>query len=139
MDRKERKFLGFRQMTENLPCIAGETECPYIVTLLRQDLATAGRPGRITSRVGPTRRLHRTDFEYATNLASVPMTALVVGEKVTFFDETGVVCGTFPCPHNKRRYAQHTYDEYGNRVQTVSHGDQDSPDDETTTVWTFRP
>jgi RHS repeat-associated protein len=142
MNRKERRFLGFRIMRETLPCIgneAGTTGCPWVNTILSQELASAGRPTTIARRVGTTRRLSRTEYQYAVNSASQPMTALLTGETVIFFDQTGTGCSPSPCPTVRRRYAEHFYDEYGNRIRTESHGDLDVSNDQMTTSWSYRP
>ena len=51
-DAEERRFLGFRKATTTLPCIAGETACPYSETTFPAGpgLGRAGGAG------GPVRR-----------------------------------------------------------------------------------
>jgi RHS repeat-associated protein len=123
-------------MNEYLPCI--EAPCPLVVTFLSQSRASAGKPTRITRRAG-SKRLSRTEFVYTDNVAARPMTSLLTRETVTFYDASGVVCSSFPCPNNRRRHTDHTYDSYGNRTESVSLGDEDVVGDELTTTWAFSP
>lgn len=80
MDRFERRFLGFRQVRNTLPCIAGETACPYVDTWLKQDLASAGAPERVEHHDGAGRLLRATESQYTTNGTTVPRVSLLTGQ-----------------------------------------------------------
>jgi RHS repeat-associated protein len=125
MDRAERRFLGFRTVTETLPCIDGD--CPSVVTTLKQDLPSAGKPEKIERRDGTGYVLRTNEYDYTTT-ASPPRTSLLTEERSFFSDETGPA---------KETRAVHQYDAYGNRVQTVFHGDVDEGGDELTSTWAF--
>ena len=47
MDPKERRFLGFRTAKESPPCAPGASTCPFVFTMLRQDLPSAGKIERV--------------------------------------------------------------------------------------------
>ncbi|MCL4822259.1 MAG: hypothetical protein KJ067_24290 [Vicinamibacteria bacterium] len=49
-NREARRFLGLRDdetIRQDLPYIAGETQCSWIETQFRQDLPAVGRPPRV--------------------------------------------------------------------------------------------
>jgi len=127
MDRQERRFLGFHEVTEALPCINGD--CPSVVTTLKQDLPSAGKPEKIERRDGGGHLLQKQEYVYATTTAP-PRTSLLIDESSYTYDLAGAY---------KRTRATHQYDTYGNRTQTAFYGDVDVEDDDTTTTWTFRP
>jgi RHS repeat-associated protein len=125
MDRQERRFLGFREVTQTLPCIDGD--CPVVATTLKQDLASAGKAERIERRDGAGHMLRRSEYVYTTSEAP-PRTSLLTREDSFFGDALGA---------EKQTRAVHQYDSYGNRTQTVFHGDLDEPGDELTSTWAF--
>ena len=139
MDRQERRFLGFHEVIQTLPCITGEESCPSVRTVLKQDLPSAGKPERVERRDGTGRILNVEEYEYTTNAPQIPRTSLLTSERSYSFDETGNGCTSWPCSNGKRTRATHQYDGFGNRTQTAAYGDEDGPNDETTFVWTFRP
>jgi RHS repeat-associated protein len=125
MDRQERRFLGFREVTATLPCINGD--CPTVVTTLKQDLPSAGKPEKVERRDGTGRVLRKTEYVYATS-ETPPRTSVLTQEDSSFSDTVG---------SEKQTRAVHQYDAYGNRLQTILHGDLDQPGDELTSAWTF--
>jgi len=139
MDWWERRFLGFGYVKQTLPCIDGETACPYVETWLRQDLASAGKPSTIKRRDGAGNVLTTMTYEYLTNGSTVPRTSVPSGEWTHIYSGSTGECSTWPCSQGKRVYTQHKYDAYGNRIRTWLHGDYDAGNDETTTAWDFYP
>ncbi|HWB77746.1 MAG TPA: toxin TcdB middle/N-terminal domain-containing protein, partial [Nannocystaceae bacterium] len=51
-DRAEQRFLGFRWQQETLPCVDGESRCPFTETWFRQDYGAASKPERVDRRDG---------------------------------------------------------------------------------------
>jgi hypothetical protein len=137
--RAERRFLGYRKFRKTLPCLPGESACPYVESTFKQDLYSPGRPERIERRNGAAHLLSASAFEYTTNTPAVPRTSYVTGEWSETLDGEGGSCPSWPCASGKRTYQGHLYDTYGNRTQTTLHGDFDVSGDETTTVFEYRP
>ena len=101
MDRKERLFLGFSYARKTLPCIDGDSACPYVETWFKQDLASAGSVETTHAGIGvaatsspgrrsPTPRTART----------IPRISLLTGETKYSYDAIG--CPTLPCAQEKR-------------------------------------
>jgi len=129
MDRQERRFLGFHEVVQTLPCLPGEETCPSIRTVLKQDLASAGKPESVERKDGSGHTLLRSELTYATTLTP-PRTSQVSEEWSYTYDVLGAY---------RRTRAAHQFDAYGNRTQTIFFGDADVSGDEKTTAWTFQP
>ena len=127
MDRQERRFLGFHEVLQTLPCIDGD--CPSVHTTLKQDVASAGKPESVERKDGSGHKLLRSEFSYATTL-TVPRTSQLSEEWSYTYDITGAY---------RRTRASHRYDAYGNRIQTIFYGDADVSGDEKTTASVFQP
>jgi len=135
-DRAERTFLAFRQQKETLPCIAGETACPYIETTYRQDIGAILHPERVERRTGGGALLGSTVHEYAVNGTTIPRTTLPTGTWVSTHSGTGTTCPGADC---KRTYTTRQYNAYGEVTQQVEHGDNETAGDERTTTTAYVP
>ncbi len=135
-DRLEKRFLGYRYQVETLPCIGGESSCPFVETWFRQDHGAASKPERIDHRVGSGQLLRSEVYEYTTNGATVPWTSLPTGEWAYTYVDGGTGCPGADC---KRTYTARTFDEYGDLAVEVDHGDYDASGDERTLTTTFVP
>lgn len=134
-DRAERKPVGFRQQRATMPCVAGETACPYTDTWFRQDPAAAQNPERSERRTGGGALLGSTVHEYTLG-ATVPRTALRTGTWETTYVGSGAACPGADC---RRTYTTMRHNAYGEVTQQVEHGDNEVAGDERTTVTTFVP
>ncbi|MCL4817932.1 MAG: VCBS repeat-containing protein, partial [Vicinamibacteria bacterium] len=137
MNREARRFLGYETIRQDLPCIAGETQCPWIETQFRQDLPAVGRPSRVERRAGNAALLAATDYVYTTVDTASLRKALLTEVTAYEFDGSGTACGTWPCANGKRTRTGYTHDAYGNVTQTVAYGDVDASGDEVTTAHTY--
>ncbi|OLR91813.1 RHS repeat-associated core domain-containing protein [Actinokineospora bangkokensis] len=135
-DWSERVFLGHRAQRETLPCTAGETACPYTETRYRQDLAAIAEPERVEWRTGAGALLSSQDFEFTTNGATIPRTALLTGTWETAYTGAATACPGADC---KRKHTSRQYNAHGEVTQEVEHGDEEVTGDERTTVRTFVP
>ncbi|UOX90536.1 hypothetical protein MUY14_07905 [Amycolatopsis sp. FBCC-B4732] len=132
----ERTFLGFRTQRETKPCNAGETQCPYVDTTFRQDLAAIGQAERVENHGGDGALLSSTVTDYVTNGTTVPRTALPTGTMETAYTGKSAVCPGADC---KRSYTSRAYNAYGEVVTQIENGDNEQAGDERTTVTTFVP
>jgi RHS repeat-associated protein len=137
MDWKERRFLGFRYAKKTLPCLAGESSCPYEETWFKQDLASAGSPETLQRHAGSGNILAQQTFAYATNGTTIPRTSLLTGETSYSYGMLG--CPSPSCAQEKRVSLAHSYDAYGNRTQTTFTGDVSAGGDEKSVSWDYRP
>lgn len=135
-DRLEKRFLGFRYEKETLPCIAGETSCPYNETWFRQDYGAASKPERIDHRAGNGQLLTSELYEYTTNGATVPWTSLRTGNWEYTYVGSGATCPGSQC---KRKYINRTYNAYGDVTVEIDYGNYDASGDEDTLVNTYVP
>jgi RHS repeat-associated protein len=135
-DRLEKRFLGFRYEKETLPCIAGESTCPYNETWFRQDYGSASKPERIDHRAGNGQLLKAELYEYTTNGATVPWTSLRTGNWDYLYTGSGATCPGAQC---KRKYINRTYNGYGDVTVEIDYGDYDASGDEDTIVNTYVP
>ncbi len=135
-DRRERQALGFRTQRETAPCVTGETACPVTDTWFRQDLAALGEPERRERRSGSGVLLGATIQEFTTDSSTLPRTALPTGTWENISTGDGATCPGADC---KRKYTTRQYNAYGEVVQQVEHGDNETTGDERTTVTTFVP
>ncbi|HEY3357011.1 MAG TPA: FG-GAP-like repeat-containing protein, partial [Polyangia bacterium] len=147
-DHLERRFLGFYYAKETAPCIAGETACPYQETWFRQDYGSVAKPVEIYQRAGNGNILMRKTYEYTTNGAAVPYTALETGQWLYVYDGTGVY--TCPGASCRRSYierclardtsgncTQPGFDAYGSPSQETMYGDYDVAGDRRTTTYGY--
>ena len=125
----ERRFLGFREATTTLPCIAGETACPHTESTFRQDLASAGRLEQLDQFDGAGTLLTRGLEEYVVNDTTAPYTALNTAS------ESRVIVGAV----TRRTRTTRSFDDYANVVEETAHGDADVIGDEITSVTDFNP
>jgi YD repeat-containing protein len=65
-DYTERRFLGFRAVTETLPLTGDETVAPTRTYTFRQDLPAAGRVEKLEVKTGDGRALRTVRHEYDT-------------------------------------------------------------------------
>ena len=108
----QRRFLGFADETEILPCIAGETACPTIARMLSQDFAAVGR-GHGARRCATARSdiLRETERRFTANNATLPYTALLSTRRRAYHYEVAGLDGRRP---TSRRASSFAYDAYGN-------------------------
>jgi RHS repeat-associated protein len=135
MDRRERRFLGFRYSRKTLPCISGEATCPYLETWFRQDLASVGQREKTIQRHGDGNILAMQTFAYATNGAAIPRTSLLTSETTFSYDAIG--CPASPCAQEKATTVTHTYDAYGNVASTSWDGEPGVAKDNRSTTWEY--
>jgi RHS repeat-associated protein len=128
-DRKERVSLGFAWTKTTLPCLQGETACPYVVTTNSQELASVGKPLVTTRYDGAGSPLTARSFEYR-NRTALPRTSVLVRAN-------DVVYGS---GQEKRQTATvYDYDEWGNQTLVRTEGDVTASGDELETVLAYRP
>jgi RHS repeat-associated protein len=136
-DPIDRRFLGFRYAKRTLPCITGESTCPYQETWFKQDYGSVSKPERIDLRTGAGKLQISEQFEYTTNGATVPYTSLETGVWKYQYEPTGVtskrtyisrMCGATPC-----------FDTFGNVTREISYGFYDTTGDEKTVTFTYAP
>lgn len=135
-DRAERRFWGFRTQRETLPCVTGEAACPYSETWFRQDPAAASKPERVELRDGAGVLLRSRRYEYTTHGDAIPWTSHASGEWEQTHAGGGEACPGAEC---KRKYTSRTFDDHGEVIVEVDHGDYDVEGDEVTTETTFVP
>ena len=128
-DAEERRFLGFRKATTTLPCIAGETQCPYSETTFRQDRASAGRMEQVDRFDGAGTLLTRGLEEYVVNDTIAPYTARNTAS------ESHIIVGAV----TRRTRVTRDFDDYGNVVEETAHGDADVLGDEITVATDYSP
>jgi RHS repeat-associated protein len=135
VDRRERMFLGFREVDETLPCLPGETTCPQVKTFLRQDLASKGSPERVERWIDGLEPIRKDEYQYLTSNTQGVLRSLVSG---AWSYDRDPFCTSSPCS-TKRTRRTSQYDQYGNVTQSTAYGDYDVSDDETTEVVDYRP
>jgi RHS repeat-associated protein len=141
MDRKERRFLGFRTMKTFSPCLPNEADCPVSESTFKQDhIAHAGMPEKVEQKDTDGRVLSAQVFEYTVSGGgTLPWKSHRTGTWSYTYDGTTSGCANWPCATGKRSYATTQYDAYGNVTQASSYGDYDYAGDETTAATTFVP
>ncbi|MFI5728708.1 RHS repeat-associated core domain-containing protein [Kribbella sp. NPDC051587] len=132
----ERKFLGFRTQRVTKSCATGETKCSYADTTFRQDLAAIGQPEKVEVHAGDGSLLNSTVTEYTTNGTTIPRVVQPTGKWETTYAGAGTPCPGSGC---KRTYTTREYNQYGEVVSLVEHGDNEVSGDERTTLTTFVP
>ena len=128
-DRKERMSLGFGWTKTTLPCLEGETACPYVVTTHSQELASVGKPLVTTRYDGAGSPLTARSFEYR-NKTALPRTSVLARANE-------VVHGTGQ--ENRQTATVYDYDEWGNQTLVRTEGDATALGDELDTVLAYRP
>ncbi|HLZ07789.1 MAG TPA: toxin TcdB middle/N-terminal domain-containing protein, partial [Chloroflexota bacterium] len=151
------QFLGFNYSTRTLPCISGESACPYEETWFAQDLASLSKPLTYRRNAAGGVLLVEKDYQYATN-GSAPYQSLETGVWAYAFDGSVNVCNSWPstpgtgttCPYGSRTYVAHAYDNYdpssgtwsagyGNIVSEYNYGNYDIAGDEVTAFYWYLP
>ncbi len=135
-DFLERRFMGFRYEKETRPCIAGESQCPYTESWLKQDYGSASKPERIDRRTGSGQLLSSSLYDYTTNGSTVPWTSLQTGSWEYTYINAGTACPGADC---KRKYTGRAYNAYGEVTQETVYGDYDTSGDEDTAATTYVP
>jgi RHS repeat-associated protein len=135
-DNLEGRLMGFAYAKATLPCIAGESACPYTESWFRQDYNTVMQPSRVDHRSGAGQILTSAVYEYTTNGATLPWTGLQTGEWDYTYINAGAACPGTDC---KRTYTNLTFNAYGEVAQSIGYGDYDASGDEVTTTTTFVP
>lgn len=128
MDRKNKRYAGFRFVREDLPCNVGETTCPFVVRyLLQNNLATMGAIEIEQHWKKPNMPVISHNFAYlVTETAGVSSALQSSAAHYTIDDST---CSVWPCPH-KMTYTTMAYDAYGNLTGRLSYGDYYAAGDE---------
>jgi RHS repeat-associated protein len=127
-DASERRFLGFGYLKQLLPCLAGESACPYLDTWFSQTYGSLARPLRVDRRTTAGTLLASTQYGFAGS-----NTPPYVSQEVSRWDYSYDGVGN-ACPGNcKRNYVTRSYDPYGNVAIETSYGDWDRGDDDRTT------
>ena len=145
-DHVERRFLGFRYVKQTLPCVTGESACPYVETWLKQDLASVGRPE--TSRTARRKWPHHWPRRHSSTTTNdddrsrgrrssansgrtrtMALAWSVRAPVLSFGKRTLESYPAFP----------DGYDEYGNVKRRDFSGDYDVTGDETTVTWSYQP
>jgi RHS repeat-associated protein len=133
-DAAERRFLGFGYLKQLLPCLTGETDCPYLETWFRQTYGSLARPQRVDRRTQSGALLSSTLYEYNAS-AAPPFVSQETGRWEYLYDGVGAAC-----PGNcKRTYLSRAYDSWGNLTLETSYGDYDVAGDERTTQTVYVP
>lgn len=135
IDRIARQFLGFRYARSNLPCIAGESPCPYVETWFSQQLASAGMTDKILRRRGDGRILAKSAFDYQTNGNALPRVALLAGTTTVAYPHDG--CTAESCSGAATSTTAYTYDTFGNLTRSEDRGDSSTSTDDRVTVLSY--
>src|SRR5262249_50533373 len=130
-DPLDRRFLGFRYVKQTLPCVAGESACPYTETWFKQNYGSLSKPERAEHHDGAGTLLGADLYEYTEN-TDLPYTSLQTGQWSYAYDAGG--SGAF-----KRTYVSRSFDEFANVREEVFYGDYDVPGDEKTIRYTYVP
>ena len=108
-DWPERRFLGFKTATADLPCNSGETSCPKVDLTFRQDYAIAGALNELYFKNGSGQILRRFDEDYQVNNnpSSLPYTGQNYYSNVYEYEGSAT----------KKMVMKRVFDAYG-QVQT---------------------
>jgi RHS repeat-associated protein len=129
-DPLERRFLGFHYARSRLPCIEGETACPYEESYFKQDYGSVSKPEEIFHRDGNGTLLSYSKRVYTTNGSTVPYTSLETQNWEYVHDASGA---------SRRTLVSRQYDEYGNITHEFLYGDYDVEGDEKTIRYLYHP
>jgi RHS repeat-associated protein len=140
-DRVQGRFLSFYYNKTTLPCITGESACPYTETWYQQDYASATKVYRADRRDGAGRLLASQieGYSLAGNGSTVPYTSLHSTTTIYAYDGSGNACPSWPCAFGRRIYTGRSFDAWGNPTVEASWGDQDASGDERTKAWIYVP
>ena len=127
-DPFEKKFLGFRSVTAELPCEAGEISCPWIVAQYRQEAVAAGALVQLDIYDGNNTLTRQFQNGYAVNQTTVPFTAFKTAAVVNNF-----LIGGYSTVRN-----EWTYDGYANVLQEKDLGSTFSNADDIITNNTYQ-
>jgi RHS repeat-associated protein len=132
-DPVERRFLGYKTITETKPLANGETAAPKVVTTYLQSPAGYGLPDLIQYKDGAGKVMKEVD-EVWTLDTSKPYRALNSKTDTTLTDEGS---------RSVRLRVERVFDAYGNQTQEKDWGrinpdGTDLPGDETWTIRTFK-
>ena len=119
-DQALRRFLGFRTVTETLPCAANDAACPTVETTYRQDVASAGAVDRVVRKDGAGAIHSDTVETWAVNASTKPYTARNIATTTTVSEGDG----------SATLKTERTFDSYGNVVLTKDYGRIDVTGDE---------
>jgi RHS repeat-associated protein len=131
VNRQERRSLGFQTSRTTLPCIGGESACPYVDTTFAQTLPSAGQPLEVKKYAGGGTLLSKQTNVY-TETAWTPTTP----RKSLLTKSDSYAYGGGEELHS---YATFAYDAYANQTQAVQYGDVTVSGDELQTDFTYYP
>ncbi|MDA4848912.1 toxin TcdB middle/N-terminal domain-containing protein, partial [Hoeflea poritis] len=132
-DVAERRFLGFAKVTETKPLANGETARPSVETMLRQDVASYGRPESVTYKDGSGTVRKVVTHSYAVNAATKPYTALRTASE-TALTQNEATSGS---PVTLTTRVERFHDVYGNVIEERHLGRTDVAGDETTRAMAY--
>ena len=156
-DAIDRRFLGYHYVKTTLPCLAGESACPYEETWYAQDYGSQSKPQEARRSAGSGALLTDTVHTYVTNGSTVPYVTLETGAWQYTYDGSGIGCSWATtsgsgaaCAHGARTYMSRSWDVYdaststwkagyGNLVQETAFGNYDVAGDEMTTSYLVAP
>lgn len=119
----ERRALGFRQALVTMPCNTGETQCPTVTILYRQDVASAGSADKATFKDGAGKLLFEIQNDYTVVTNALPYRASNTATTLVDYNAAGTAF--------KSRKTEKTYDTYGNVLTEIRRGDMAVTGDET--------
>ncbi|MEQ1901898.1 MAG: RHS repeat-associated core domain-containing protein, partial [Devosia sp.] len=84
-DAFEHKFLGFEQVTAELPCESYETTCPWVIAHYRQEAVAAGSLSKLElfAPTGVVQRKIENGYAVQADPLSLPFTAHKTSEEIT--------------------------------------------------------
>jgi hypothetical protein len=105
VDPQERRSLGFRKSRVTLPCIAGESACPYTETTFSQTVPSAGQPLDVRRYAGDNFLISKQTYAYAETLTLPRKSQLSRTDSFTY-DRNGdsrQTYSTFPTHHRPQQ------------------------------------
>ncbi|MDQ0475489.1 toxin TcdB middle/N-terminal domain-containing protein, partial [Labrys wisconsinensis] len=142
----ERRFLGFRTVTADLPCNAGDAACPRKISTFRQDLASAGRLEKLeettTATSAPVLRRSLETWSVKTtaglkaNWPPATGTVPALTLPYTAFDTASEAQQIFGSITRRSTLARQ-FDDYGNITKLTENGDADQTGDERLTLTSY--
>lgn len=128
--------LGFETIKKTLPCLEGESTCPYILTQYSQDLPSRNQATLVQRGDGLGGVLQETRYFYTTQPGPNPPRSVLAGEvRRTDYGPSG---------DSKTTSTTYAYDDYGNTTEKVAHGEVtfggvEILGDELATSYTYEP
>ncbi len=151
-DYEERRFLGFHYVKTTDPCIGDEAACPYTESWYRQSRSSSGQLEQQRSCNGNGELMAAVVNEFFENNDNPPYVSFVTGTWTADYEgEYGCTVGALPQDGGKRRFidrcekrengqcVKHTYDQNGNSLRQMNHGDVTRQGDELRTENHFVP